>query len=78
MGVRWAAVLLRLRAELRRRWPATVAVGIILGIAVGAAAAAAAGARRTAAAYAHLERSTNAADAQVVGGCFIDESEEQC
>jgi len=46
-----AAVLMLLRARLRRRWRAWVALSVLLGVAVGVVLTAAAGARRTDTAY---------------------------
>lgn len=46
-----AAVLLRLRAEMRSTWRAWLTLTILIGLAGGAATAAAAGARRTDSAY---------------------------
>jgi putative ABC transport system permease protein len=57
-----AAIWLRLRAEVRSRWRAWLAVGLIIGLAGGAVMAAAAGARRTDTAYARFLRATDAPD----------------
>jgi hypothetical protein len=76
--LRWAAVLLRARADQRRRWRATVVAGILVGVALGAATSAAAGARRTASAYDALVASTDAADVVVGPSCVDGESEEEC
>ena len=46
-----AAVWMRLRAELRARWRATLGLAVLLGIMAGAATAAAVGARRAETAY---------------------------
>ncbi len=42
-----SAVWVRARAELRRRWKATVVLAVLVGLAGGAALAGVAGARRT-------------------------------
>ncbi|TMK66375.1 MAG: FtsX-like permease family protein [Actinobacteria bacterium] len=55
-----AAVWLRFRAELRRRWQSVVVLALVGGIAGGAALAAFAGARRTDSAFPRLLRATNA------------------
>jgi ABC-type lipoprotein release transport system permease subunit len=55
------------RSELRRRWRALVALGIIAGFAGGLALAAVAGARRTATAYSRWRVATAAPDAIVFG-----------
>lgn len=51
-----AAVWYRFRAELRTRWRAWLALGLIVGVAGGAVVALAAGARRTDTAYRRLQQ----------------------
>ena len=51
--------------ELRRRWRALIALGLLLGLAAGVAMAAAAGARRTDTAYPRFLHETRAADAVI-------------
>src|SRR5437762_2845104 len=62
-----AAVRLWARSELRRRWRALIALGVIAGIAGGLALAAVAGARRTSTAYSRWRIATAAPDAIVFG-----------
>ena len=57
-----AAVWMRFRAELRARWPALLAVALLVGLAGGAALAALAGARRTDTAFDRLVKKTATAD----------------
>ncbi len=63
-----AAVWMRLRAELRARWRAWLALALILGVAAGASIAAIAGARRTETAYPRFEEAQDAFDAMTGGG----------
>ncbi|MCI3950240.1 MAG: hypothetical protein K0R11_2174, partial [Acidimicrobiales bacterium] len=51
------------RAELRRRWPALLVVGVLVGVVGGVTSAAVAGARRTASSYDRFRSETNADDA---------------
>jgi hypothetical protein len=60
-----AAVLTRLRAELRSRWRAWGAIALLIGLAGGVVLVTAAGARRTDTAYARFLRSSRAADVLV-------------
>lgn len=53
------------RSELRRRWRALVALGVIAGLAGGLTLAAVAGARRTSSAYSRFREATAAPDAIV-------------
>src|SRR5581483_444667 len=53
------------RAELRARWKALVAIGLLAGLAVALASAALAGARRTATAFPRLAHETRSQDATV-------------
>jgi hypothetical protein len=62
-----SAVGLWARSELRRRWRALIALGLISGLAAGLALAAVAGARRTSTAYARFREATAAPDALVFG-----------
>lgn len=57
-----AAVLLRLRAELRRSWPGVVALAVLVGIFGGAVIAATAAARRTDSVLARLVAASNEPD----------------
>ena len=59
------AVWMRARAELRARWLAWVAMGLLLGLASAAAIAAAAGARRTESAYPRFLEAQRAMDVLV-------------
>jgi putative ABC transport system permease protein len=61
-----AAVLMRLRTELRPRVGATVALILLLGVAGGVVLASAAGARRTETAFPRLLATTHAGDALIV------------
>ena len=61
----WAPAWLWARADLRIRWKALVAVGLIAGLACGLAIASIAGARRTGTALDRLREHTNASDAIV-------------
>jgi len=60
-----AAIWMRFRAELRARWPALLAVALLVGLAGGAALAAFAGARRTDTAFGRLVKKTEAWDVLV-------------
>ncbi len=60
-------LLLRLRAELRRRWAAWVALTLIVGVGGGLVIALVAGARRTTDAYPTFVREQHAADVLVAG-----------
>jgi ABC-type lipoprotein release transport system permease subunit len=60
-----AAVWMRFRAELRARWPALLAVALLVGLAGGAALTAFAGARRTDTAFGRLVKKTSAWDVLV-------------
>lgn len=62
-----AAVWYRFGAELRARWRAWTAVGLLAGLAAGAVIAAAAGARRTETAYTRFLVAQDAADFEVFG-----------
>src|SRR5438067_9503688 len=62
-----AAVRMWARSELRQRWRALVALGVIAGLAAGLALAAMAGARRTSTAYSRWRTATAAPDALVFG-----------
>ena len=57
-----AAVWMRFRAELRGRWRALLAVGVLVGLAGGVTLAALAGARRTESAFGRLVAETEAWD----------------
>jgi len=57
-----AAVLARLRAELRARWKAWAAVALLIGVAGGVVLTTTAGARRTASAYSRFLRASHGAD----------------
>lgn len=59
------AVVVQARSVLRRRWPAMVALAVLLGLGTGAVLAALAGARRTASSFTRLLAETNAADVLV-------------
>jgi hypothetical protein len=59
------AVALVARTQLRRRWPALVAIGLLIGLAGAVAGGGAALSRRTATAYDRLERATLVPDLQV-------------
>jgi hypothetical protein len=61
-------LLLALRADLRRKWPALVSLALLLGLAGGVVLTAAAGARRTDTAYPRLLNWANAAQLDVVPG----------
>ncbi len=61
MGV----VVLQVRSVLRRRWPALLALAVLLGLGWGTVLAAVAGARRTASSFDRLLAETNAADVVV-------------
>jgi len=61
----WAPAWLWARADLRNRWKALVAVGLIAGLTSGLAIASIAGARRTDTALGRLREETNASDAIV-------------
>jgi hypothetical protein len=61
----WAPAWLWARADLRTRWKALVAVGLIAGLTSGLALASIAGARRTDTALGRLREQTNASDAIV-------------
>lgn len=56
------AVWMRVRAELRARWRALVALGVLAGVVAGVVIAAAAGARRTHTAYPRFLAQQNAMD----------------
>lgn len=56
------AVRMRVGAELRSRWRASVALAVVMALALGVVLAAAAGARRTQTAYPRFLREGNAAD----------------
>ena len=58
-----AAIALRLRAELRQRWPAWLGVALVAGIAGGVVLGLLAGAVRTRDAYRDFSRTMRAADA---------------
>ena len=60
-----AAARLWAGADLRRRWPALVALGVLVGITAGFALSALAGARRTHTALPRLEQETNSPTALV-------------
>ena len=57
-----SAVWVRLRAELRARWRAWTATGVMIGVLASVVVAAAAGARRTDSAYPRLVAASNQAD----------------
>jgi ABC-type antimicrobial peptide transport system permease subunit len=57
-----AAILTRLRAELRTRWRAWTAIAFLIGFAGGIVLTTAAGARRTGSAYARFLRASHGAD----------------
>ena len=62
--------------ELRRRWLALVALGLLAGISAGLATAAVAGARRTDTAWERLREVTHASDAIVFtsqAGIYFDD-----
>jgi ABC-type lipoprotein release transport system permease subunit len=62
-----AAIGMWARSEVRSRWKALVALGVIGGLAAGVGLAAIAGARRTGSAYARWQVATAAPDAIVFG-----------
>jgi hypothetical protein len=62
---RMAAVLIRVRAELRHRWQAWTVIALLIGFAGGVVLTAASGARRTDTAYSRLLRFSHAADVVV-------------
>ncbi|HET7488591.1 MAG TPA: ABC transporter permease [Acidimicrobiales bacterium] len=62
------AVLLRLRAEIRARWKAWLALAVLSGVVGGVAVAALAGARRTETAYQRFLAGTGAADVLLTNG----------
>ena len=62
-----AAVLVRLRAELRRRWAAWVGIALVAGLGGGVVLGLVAGAARTARAYPEFVATQRAADV-LVGG----------
>src|SRR4051794_3288630 len=62
------AVLLRLRAELRVRWGAWLALALAVGVAAGAVVALAAAAHRTQTAYGRYLHATTAGQAYVDAG----------
>ncbi|MEX2555076.1 MAG: FtsX-like permease family protein [Actinomycetota bacterium] len=70
-----AAVWMRLHVELRARWRAWLALGLIFGIGSGAAMAALAGARRTETAYPRFVEAQDGFDA-LSGGGGTDKSDE--
>nr|MBA2624688.1 hypothetical protein [Acidimicrobiia bacterium] len=59
------AVWYRARAEVRRRWAATLVLALLVGLAGGAVLTAAAGARRTASAYPRFLEASRAGDVLV-------------
>ena len=61
-------IWMTLRAELRARWRAWVALALILGLGSGAAIAAVAGGHRTDTAYPRFEEAEGAFDAVSGGG----------
>ena len=65
-----AAVLIRLRAELRARWRAWLALAVLAGVAGGLVIATAAGARRTDSALARHRAATETMDVWVGKGDF--------
>ena len=67
-----AAVWMRLRAELRSRWRAWVALGVAMGIASGATIAAASGAIRADSAYPRYTQAQRAAHV-ILGGIGADD-----
>ena len=62
-----AAVLMRVRGELRHRWRAWLSLGLVLGLAGGVVVACLAGARRTESAYPRFLRTSDAADLLIFG-----------
>ena len=62
-----AAIALRLRTELRHRWPAWLGVALVAGIASGVVLGLLAGAVRTENAYRDFSRTMKAADVVVAG-----------
>ena len=62
-----AAVLVRLRSEVRRRWAAWLGVALVAGLGGGVVIGLLAGANRTAAAYPEFVRSMKSADV-LLGG----------
>lgn len=62
-----SAVWIRLRVEMRSRWPSWAALTLLIGLVGGVALAAAAGARRTETAYPRFLDSSHAADVLVSG-----------
>src|SRR5438093_759605 len=66
-GPRVAAVLVRLRAELRRRWAAWLGIALVAGLGGGVVLGLLAGAQRSTEAYPRFVKAMNAADL-VIGG----------
>src|SRR5438132_14173918 len=62
-----AAVVLRLRAEARRRWTSWLGVAVLAGLLGGGILGLLAGAARTSAAYRDFSRAMHASDAIVAG-----------
>jgi hypothetical protein len=60
-----AAVWLLLRAELRARWKAWLAIALLVGVTGGVVLTAAAGARRGASAFDRFATATRAPDVEV-------------
>lgn len=60
-----AALWLHLRAELRRRWPAWLAVVLLIGVVGGLVLGSVAGARRTATAFPRMLEATDAAHVNI-------------
>jgi ABC-type lipoprotein release transport system permease subunit len=67
-----AAVLTRLRAELRRRWPSWVGLAVVAGLGGGVVLGLLAGAERTDRAYPEFVEQMNAADVLVGGRSPFD------
>ena len=68
-----SAVILRLRAELRARWRAWLALGVAIGVAGGAVVALAAAERRTQSAYGRYLQVTAPASDYVDGGLWLQD-----
>src|SRR6266542_152150 len=70
-----AAIWVRVRSDLRRRWRAWVLLSVIVGMVAGAGLTAAAGARRSQSAYPRFVKQNKAYDVQL-GGISTDDPAE--